>query len=53
MSIGIFVIVLLVFVVVVVMLFYFDAFLVGSFAVTYATFSALYVRFCIPLCKIV
>jgi hypothetical protein len=39
--------------VVVVMLFYFDALLVGSFAVTYVTFSALYVGFCIPLCRVV
>jgi hypothetical protein len=59
MSIGVSIIVLLVFVVVVdvvvvvVMLFYFDALLVGSFAVTYVTFSALYVGFCIPLCRVV
>ena len=65
MSIGVTVIVLFVFVVVVVvivvfavvvvvvMLFYFAAFLVGSFAVTYVTFSALYVGFCIPLCRVV
>jgi hypothetical protein len=39
--------------VVVVMLFYFAALLVGSFAVTYVTFSALFVGFCISLCRVV
>ncbi len=57
MSIGVTVSVLFVFcvfvvVVVVVMLFYFAALLVGSFAVTYVTFSALYVGFCIPLFRV-
>jgi hypothetical protein len=46
------VVVFVVVVVVVVMLFYFAALLVGSFAVTYVTFSALYVGFCIPFCRV-
>ena len=54
MSIGVTVVVLFVFVVVVVvvMLFCFAALLVGSFAMTNVTFSALYVGFCIPFCKV-
>ena len=38
--------------VVVVMLFCFAALLVGSFTVTYVTFSALYVGFCLPLYRV-
>jgi hypothetical protein len=38
--------------VVVVMLFCFAALLVGSFAVTYVTFYALYVGFCLLLCRV-
>jgi hypothetical protein len=36
----------------VVCLFCFTALLVGLFAVTYVTLSALYVGFCIPLCRV-
>jgi hypothetical protein len=38
--------------VVVVMFFCFAVLLVGSFAVTYVTFSVLYVGFCLPLCRV-
>ncbi len=46
------VVVVVVAVVVVVMFFCFATLLVGSFAVTYVTFSALYVGFCLPLCRV-
>ena len=52
MSISVTVIVLFVFVVVVVRFFYFATLLVGYFVVTFVTLSALYIGFCLPLCRV-